>query len=167
MDKRNGDRGGELAKAASVSEQEGAEKQADLQLKSANVAAARAHVKRLEELQSFSHVKAPFSGTITARGTDIGQLIAGGSGKELFHLAQTDVLRVYVRVPQAGARAITPGQVAELTIPELPGRVFPAKVVRTSGAMSADSRTLLTELQVDNAQHEIHDCTFAQVRVAD
>jgi RND family efflux transporter MFP subunit len=154
----------DLLKTASVSEQEAAEKSADFELKSANVAAAGAAVRRLEELQSFSHVKAPFSGTITARGTDIGQLIMASSGKELFHLAQTSTLRIFVHVPQAAARAVTPGQVAELTIPELPGRVFPAKVVRTSGAMSADSRTLLTELDVDNARNEILAGTYAQVR---
>ncbi len=154
----------DLLKTASVSEQEAAEKNADFELKSANVAAARAAVRRLEELQSFSRVKAPFSGTITARGTDIGQLIMASSGKELFHLAQTSTLRIFVHVPQAAARAVTPGQVAELTIPELPGRVFPAKVVRTSGAMSADSRTLLTELDVDNPRNEILAGTYAQVR---
>lgn len=154
----------ELVKTASVSEQEAAEKKADLELKSANVSAARAHVRRLEELQSFSHVRAPFSGTITARGTDIGQLVMAGSGKELFHLTQTSTLRVYVRVPQAEARAVTTGQVAQLTIPELPGRVLQAKVVRTSGAMSADSRTLLTELAVDNPKNEILAGTYAQIR---
>ena len=155
----------ELLKTASVSEQEAAEKQADLELKSANLEAARATVRRLEELESFSAVKAPFSGTITTRGIDIGQLIvAGSSSKELFHLEQTDTLRVYVRVPQMGARGITHGQSAELTIPELAGRIFPAKVVRTSGSMSADSRTLLAELQVDNSHHEILAGTYAQVR---
>jgi membrane fusion protein (multidrug efflux system) len=154
----------DLVKTASVSEQEAAEKQADLELKSATVAAARANVGKLEELQRFESVKAPFAGTITARGTDVGQLIAAGSGKELFRLAQTRTLRVYVRVPQTAARAVTPGQTAELTIPELPGRVFPAKVVRTSGAMSADSRTLLTELEVDNSSGEILAGSYAQVR---
>jgi len=157
----------DLLKTASVSEQEAAEKKADFELKSANVAAARATVRRLEELQSFSHVKAPFAGTITARGTDIGQLITPGTGKELFHLTQTTTLRVYVRVPQMAARSVSPGQVAELTIPELPGRVFEARVVRTSGAMSADSRTLLTELQVDNSKNEILSGTFALVRFPD
>jgi RND family efflux transporter MFP subunit len=161
------DRWAELLKTSSVSEQEAAEKKADLELKSANVAAARATVRRLEELQSFSHVKAPFSGTITARGTDIGQLIVAGSGKELFHLTQTSVLRIYVHVPQMAARSILPGQMAELTVPELPGQVFPAKVVRTSGAMSADSRTLLTELQVENSKNEILAGTYAQVRFPD
>jgi len=157
----------ELVKTASVSEQESAEKQADLQLKSATVDAARANVRRLEDLQSFESVRAPFAGTITARLTDVGQLITAGSGRELFRLAQTSTLRVYVRVPQTAARGIVPGQRAELTIPEIPGRVFPAEVVRTAGAMSSDSRTLLTELQVDNSKGEILAGTFAQVRFAD
>lgn len=157
----------DLLKSASVSEQEAAEKQADLELKAATVEAARANVRRLENLQAFERVTAPFAGTITARSTDIGQLIAAGSNKELFRLAQTGTLRVYVRVPQAAARGVVAGQMAELTIPELPGRVFPAKVVRTSEAMSADSRTLLTELQVDNPNGEILAGTYAQARFAE
>ncbi len=158
------DRWAELLKTASVSEQEAAEKKADLELKSANVEATRANVRRLQELQSFSKIRAPFSGTITMRAVDVGQLIAAGSTKELFHLAQTGTLRVYVRVPQAAAGGIRPGQMADLMVPELPGRAFPARVVRSAGAMSADSRTLLTELEVDNARHGILADTFAQVR---
>ncbi|HEY5481604.1 MAG TPA: efflux RND transporter periplasmic adaptor subunit [Verrucomicrobiae bacterium] len=157
----------DLVKTASVSEQEAAEKQADLELKAATVEAARANVRRLENLQSFERVTAPFAGTITARGTDVGQLVASISGKELFRLAQTGTLRVYVRVPQTTALGVAPGQMAELTIPELPGRVFPAKVVRTSGAMSADSRTLLTELEVDNSRGEILAGTYVQVRLTE
>jgi membrane fusion protein, multidrug efflux system len=157
----------ELLKTASVSEQEAAEKQADLELKLANVQAARANVGRLEELQRFQKIKAPFDGTITVRSTDVGQLISAASGKELFRLAQTGTLRVYVRVPENIANSITPGQAAELSVQELPGRVFPAKVVRTSGAMSADSRTLLAELEVDNARGEILSGTYAQVRFSD
>ena len=157
----------ELLKSSSVSEQEAAEKKADLELKSATVEAAHANVRRLEDLQSFERVTAPFAGTITARGTDVGQLVASGSGNELFRLAQTGTLRVFVRVPQTAAQGVAPGQMAELTIPELPGRVFPAKVVRTSGAMSADSRTLLTELEVDNSHGEILAGTYVQVRLAD
>ena len=157
----------DLVKSSSVSEQEAAEKKADLELKSATVEAARANVRRLEELQSFERVTAPFAGTITARGTDVGQLVASSSGNELFRLAQTGTLRVFVRVPQAAAQGVALGQLAELTIPELPGRVFPARVVRTSGAMSADSRTLLTELEVDNSRGEILAGTYVQVRLAD
>jgi len=166
LSKITADRWAELVKTASVSEQEAAEKEGDFELKTANVAAARATVKRLEELQSFSHVRAPFSGTITARGTDIGQLISPG-GKELFHLTQTTMLRVFVHVPQMAARSVAVGQTAELTVPELPGRVFPARVVRTSGAMSADSRTLLVELAVENSKNEILAGTFAQVKFPD
>jgi RND family efflux transporter MFP subunit len=154
----------ELLKTASVSEQEAAEKQADLQLKQANVDAARANVARLEQLQQFQKVRAPFAGTITVRNTDVGALISAGDTHELFRLAQTGTLRVYVRVPQLAARSVTAGQMAELTVPEIPGRTFSAKVVRTSGAMSADSRTLLVELEVDNARGEILSGTYAQVR---
>jgi RND family efflux transporter MFP subunit len=112
-------------------------------------------------------VKAPFDGIITARDTDVGQLIVAGSAHQLFRLAQTRTLRVYVRVPQSLARGVVTGQMAEVTVPEIPGRVFPGKVVRTSGAMSPDSRTLLTELEVDNAKGEILAGTYAQVRLTE
>jgi RND family efflux transporter MFP subunit len=165
--KTTADRWAELAKTESVSQQEAAEKQADLALKAATVEAARAEVHRLENLQSFARVTAPFAGTITLRQTDVGQLITAGSGRELFRLAQTSPLRVYVRIPQTAARSMTPGQKAELTVPELPGRVFEAKVVRVSGAMDATSRTLLTELEVDNSRGEILAGGYAQVRFPD
>ena len=154
----------ELLKTAGVSEQEAAEKQADLALKSATVEAGRANVRRLEELQSFARVTAPFAGVITARNIDLGDLISANSGRELFRLAQTRTLRVFVRVPQTAARSIAIGLTAELTLPELPGRVFTAKVARTAGAMEPGSRTLLTELEVDNAQGEILAGSYAQVR---
>ncbi len=155
----------ELLKTASVSEQETAEKQADLALKLATVDASRANVRRLEELQSFERVVAPFTGTITDRTTDLGDLIS--NTKQLFRLAQTDMLRVYARVPQALARQVLPGQSAELTLPEMPGRTYVAKVVRTAGAMDAQSRTLLTELAVDNSKGEIVAGGFAEVRFTD
>lgn len=154
----------ELLKTASVSQQEADEKQADLELKTADVGAAEANVHRLEDLQAFQRVTAPFAGTITVRATDVGQLIAVGGAKELFRLAQTDTLRVFVRVPQTLARGVAPGQMAELTVPEDAGKTFPAKVVRTAGALTADSRTLLVELQVDNSRGEILCGTYAQVR---
>jgi len=165
--KISADRWAELLKTASVSAQEAAEKEADYKLKTATVEAAQANLHRLEYLQSFARVTAPFAGTITARQIDVGDLIAAGSNRDLFHLAQTRTLRVYVRVPQTIARNVAPGQSAEVTIPELPGRVFPAKVVRTSGAMAADSRTLLTELEVDNAKEELLTGSYAQVRFLD
>jgi len=153
-----------LLKTASVSEQESAEKQADFKLKTATAEAARAEVRRLEKLQSFSRVTAPFSGTITARNIDSGDLIVAGGGKELFHLAQTQKLRVFVQVPQAMARSIRSGQIAEMTVPELPGRSFPAKVIRTAGVIATDSRTLLVELEVDNSKEEIIAGSYAQMR---
>ncbi|PYJ87067.1 MAG: hypothetical protein DME22_02920 [Verrucomicrobia bacterium] len=139
----------ELLKTASVSEQETAEKQADLALKSATVEAARANVRRLEELKSFASVTAPFAGTIIARRTDVGQLITAGSSRELFRLAQTRTLRVYVRVPQTLSRAVESGQRAELTLTEFPGRKFEAKIVRSftetgpEAALTLPSNTLL------------------------
>src|SRR5437773_757263 len=157
----------QLLKTASVSEQETAEKQADLALKTATVEAARANVRRLEELKSFASVTAPFAGIITARRTDVGQLITAGSARELFRLAQTRTLRVYVRVPQTLSRAVESGQRAELTLTEFPGRKFEAKIVRTAGAMEPDSRTLLIELEVDNARGETLAGSYAQVRLTD
>ncbi|MHB8519552.1 MAG: efflux RND transporter periplasmic adaptor subunit [Limisphaerales bacterium] len=154
----------ELLKTASVSEQEAAEKTAALATGSAAVEAARANVRRLEELQSFERVVAPFDGVITERKTDIGQLVNAGAGVELFRLAQTRTLRVFVRVPQTWSQFIVPGQTAELLLTERPDRAFPAKIVRTAGAIDPDSRTLLTELQVDNERGEVLAGAYAQVR---
>jgi membrane fusion protein, multidrug efflux system len=153
-----------LLKKATVSDQENEEKQADLKLKAATADSARAEVRRLEKLQSFSRITAPFAGIITVRNIDAGDLIVAASGKELFHLAQTEKLRVFVQVPQTLARSILPGQTAEMTIAELPGQVIPAKVARTAGTIAADSRTLLVELHVDNPKEEILAGSFAQVR---
>ncbi len=152
----------ELVKTASVSEQENAEKQADLQLKTAAFSAAEANVRRLEYLQSFSRVTAPFNGTITARETDIGELIS--ASKELFRLSQTNKLRIYVRVPQEYATGVLPGQTEELSIPEFPNRLFTAKITRTAGQISDDSRTLLTELEVDNQSGKILAGSFGQIK---
>ena len=115
-------------------------------------------------MKNFDHVTAPFDGTVTARNTDIGQLIAADSGPELFRMAQTDPLRVYVRVPQPFIHAIAPGQKAGLTFTELPGRIFEAKVTRTAGAVDPASRTLQVELQVPNPKGEIFAGSYAQVR---
>ena len=154
----------ELLKTASVSEQDNAEKQADFKLKTAAAESAGAEVHRLEKLKSFARITAPFTGTITARNIDVGDLIVAGAAKELFHLAQTRKLRVFVQVPQAMARSIRIGQTASLTVPELPGRAFTPKVVRTAGVMASDSRTLLVELELDNPKEEIIAGGYAQVR---
>lgn len=164
LSKTTAARWAELLKTASVSEQDAAEKAADLELQSANVEAARANVRRLEEVRAFQHVLAPFAGVITARGVDVGQLVTAGSGHELFHLVEITTLRVFVRVPESTAATIAIGQVAALSLSEQPGKTFPATVVRTAGAISADSRTLLTELAVDNADGRILSGSFAQVR---
>lgn len=154
----------ELLQSKAVSKQEAAEKQADLAVKGAALDGARANVRRLEELQALLRVTAPFAGRITARRLDVGELVAASGGKELFRLTQTRTLRVFARVPQTVARAIGPGQVAELAVPEIPGRTFSAKVVRTAGAIDTASRTLLTELEVDNPAGEILAGSYAQVR---
>jgi RND family efflux transporter MFP subunit len=158
------DRWTDLLKTASVSEQETVEKTADYTLKQADVEAAQANVQRLADLKNFDHVTAPFDGTVTARNTDIGMLIAADSGPELFRMAQTDPLRIYVRVPQPFIHAIAPGQKAALTFTELPGRIFEAQVTRTAGAVDPTSRTLQVELQVPNPKGEILAGSYAQVR---
>lgn len=165
--KSTAERWTDLLKTASVAEQETAEKKADYELKKANLEAAKANLHRLEDLKSFARVTAPFAGTITARNTDVGQLIVAGSGHELFRLAQTNPLRIYVHVPQTLSREVETGQSAELTISEMPGRKFAAKVVRTAGAMEPGSRTLLAELQVDNPKNEILAGSYAQVEFND
>ena len=165
--KSTAERWNDLLKTASVSEQETAEKQADYELKKADLEAANANLRRLQDLKSFARVTAPFAGTITVRDTDVGQLITAGSGHALFRLAQTNPLRVYVHVPQTFSREITIGQGAELMINELPGRKFEAKVVRTAGAMDPSSRTLLAELEVKNPNDEILAGSYAQVRFDD
>ena len=154
-----------LLKTASVSEQENAEKSADLKLKQANVDAAKASVERYSDLKAFSHVTAPFSGTITARAIDVGDLIS--SGKELFRLSDTHTLRVFVHVPQSSTPGLAPGADADIIVPEMPGHAFPAKVVRTAGTIDAASRTLLVELDVDNAKNEIIAGSYTQVSFHD
>jgi RND family efflux transporter MFP subunit len=159
------DRWAELLKTSSVSEQENAEKAADLQLKQANVDAAKATLQRFQDLKEFCRVTAPFPGTITARDIDVGDLIS--PGKELFRLSDTHTLRVFVRVPQSGTPGLAVGARANIIVPEMPGRKFPATVVRTAGAIDVTSRTLLVELDVDNAKGEIIAGSYAQVSFDD
>ena len=162
------DRWKALLKTASVSEQAAAEKAAARETAAASVEADRANMRRLQELVSFQRVVAPFAGTITLRSTDIGDLIVAGSGgKELFHMAQTDKLRVYIRVPEPSALGITPGQIATLTTPATPGRSFEAKVTTTSEAISTTSRTLLTELEVDNSKNQILPYSYGELTLKD
>ncbi len=157
----------EMLTNKAVSTQETDEKVADLALKKATVEASRANVQRLEELLSFNKITAPFSGTITIRQLDVGQLVTDGANRELYRIAKTDKLRVFVRVPQSYARAVTVGQTAELTVPEIPGRKFAGKIVRSAGAFDASSRTLLTEIEVDNSKDELLAGSYALVRLTD
>ena len=159
------DRWAELLKTSSVSEQEHAEKQADLKLKAANVDAAKANEHRLEDLEAYTRVTAPFTGVITARDIDLGDLMS--PGKELFRLADFRKLRVFVRVPQSATPDVAVGLRATLNVPELPAVPFPAKVVRTAGAIDATSRTLLVELEVDNPGNQILSGSYAQVSFSD
>ena len=154
----------ELLKTASVSEQAAAEKAAARETAAASVEADRANMRRLQELVSFQRVVAPFAGTITLRTTDIGDLIVAGSGgRELFHIAQTDKLRVYVRVPEPYALNIAVGQAATLTTPATASQVFTGKVTTTSEAISTTSRTLLTQLEVDNSKKQILPYSYGEL----
>jgi len=158
------DRWQHLLKTASVSEQEAAEKSAARETAAASVDAERANVRRLQELVSFQRVIAPFDGTVTRRQVDIGDLIVAGSGgQELFHIAQTGKLRVYVHVPEPYALDVAPGQTATLTTPESPGLVFDAKVITTSESIATASRTLLTELEVDNSKNQILPYSYGEI----
>jgi RND family efflux transporter MFP subunit len=132
---------------------------------SAAVRSAQANVQRLEELQSFEKIYAPFDGVITARSVDIGQLISAGTGQQMFHLAAVQTLRVYVNVPQAYSRGATVGMPAELTFSEFPGEKFPGKLVRTSRAIDPSSRTLLVEVDVNNHDGKLVPGAYAQVHM--
>jgi RND family efflux transporter MFP subunit len=133
-----------------------------------NIAVAEANLARLQEMQGYEVVKAPFDGIVTARNTDVGALINAGNGgaaQELFHMAATAKLRVYVSVPQADSRAAEPGLKSYLTLSEFPGRRFPGELVRTSGAIDPATRTLLTEVDVDNASGELRPGAYAEVHL--
>ena len=142
-----------LLKTNSVSTQETDVAVSDAAAKQAAVDASMANVRRLEQLQSFEKVYAPFDGIVTARNTDIGALIAGGANstpKELFHLAAIGKLRVYVAVPEQYGPAIKDGAEAALTLDEYPGRTFVGRIARNSNAIDPESRTLNVEVDVDN-----------------
>jgi RND family efflux transporter MFP subunit len=132
------------------------------------VEGAGANVKRLEELQAFQKIYAPFDGVITARNIDIGDLINAGSngpGRELFHLAAVRQMRVYVQVPQMNSRSATLGTPAELAVPEMPGRRFAGRVVRTSNSIDPASRTLKVEVDVDNSQGLLMPGEFVELHL--
>jgi RND family efflux transporter MFP subunit len=133
---------------------------------SSAVKSAQANMQRLEQLQSFEKIYAPFSGVITARGVDVGQLINAGSGTEMFRISALNVLRVYVNVPQIYSQSAVPGTTAQLTLTEFPGQTFTGKLVRTAKAIDPASRTLLVEFDVDNKDGKLMPGAYAQLHMA-
>jgi RND family efflux transporter MFP subunit len=149
----------------SVSKQDADEKAGDAAAKKAAADSAAANVARLRELESFKRVLAPFNGVITARNTDIGALINAGqsAGTELFRIADTHKLRIYVQVPEIYAAATSPGLEAQLLFAELPQKTYAAKAVRTSNALDPTLRTLQVELELDNTNREVFPGAYAEV----
>jgi RND family efflux transporter MFP subunit len=151
-----------------VSRQESEEKNGDLEAKTSLVNAASANVGRLEALESFKRITAPFAGIVTARTTDIGQLIAVGAQNDpgLFTIADVHRLRIYVSVPQAYTAQIHPGQIVSLRAPDYPGRTFQATLVGTSGSMGAQTGALQAEAQIDNPDGALKPGDYVQATFA-
>jgi RND family efflux transporter MFP subunit len=154
-----------LLATESVSKQDADEKAGDFSAKKAAADSAAANVARLRDLESFKRVTAPFDGVITVRNTDIGALINAGqsAGSELFRIAETRKLRIFVRVPETYAASTKPGLEAELHFSEYPNKVFAAKTVRTSSSLDAILRTLQVELELDNANGALFPGAYAEV----
>lgn len=131
----------------------------------ATVQSNQANVARLEQLQAFEKVVAPFDGIITVRNIDVGALIDAGANapRELFHITAINKLRVYVSIPEMHSRAARPGTAAELSLDEFPGRAFRGTLVRTSNSIDYSSRTLLVEVDVDNPTRELMPGSYTQV----
>jgi RND family efflux transporter MFP subunit len=157
-----------------VSQQEQEAKEADfnsavarVNMATAEVAADQGEVDRLQALESFKRITAPFDGVVTARETDIGALINAGSGTsngpELFRVADIHQVRIYVQVPQQLSAGIRPGQTADLRLPQYPGKTFTATVATTSSAINLNARTLLVELHADNPDGQLQPGAYAQV----
>jgi len=158
----------DLIKTDGVSKQEVDNAVGDYEAKAATVKSSEANVRRLEELESFKHVYAPFSGVLTKRNIDTGTLINAGNGgaqQELFTLAQTDPIRVYVSVPEMYSPSVRSGLGAFLELAQYPGQNFQGKVVRTAEAIDPNTRTLLTEVDVPNKTSQLFPGGYAQVHL--
>ena len=144
----------------------GAISKQELDAAQAQYAAQRAAVQQLLAQQNFRRVTAPFSGLVTQRNVEVGALVSTSNtpGSQLFKLEQTDALRAFVQVPQNFSPAIRPGLRADFLVPEFPGQVFHGRVVRDAGALTTDTRTLLTEVRVPNAKGQLRPGSYAQVR---
>jgi RND family efflux transporter MFP subunit len=156
----------ELIKTNSVSQQEVDQNNQNLAAQEANVEAASANVSRLEQMQGFEKVVAPFDGVITERKTDFGDLVNAGNsgvGRELFRISQNDTVRVFVTVPEEFSKQVRPGTKASMDLTELPNRHFAVAVTRTSDAIDANSRTLTVELDVPNPSGELLPGAYANV----
>jgi RND family efflux transporter MFP subunit len=132
------------------------------------VASQTANTKRLEQLVAFEKVFASFDGVITARNTDVGQLVNAGNGgvtQELFRISYTAKLRIFVGVPQAYSRAAVPGVNADLTLAEAPGRHYTGQIARNTGAIDPTTRTLLTEVDIDNTAGQLMPGEYAEVHL--
>ena len=158
----------DLLKSNSVSVQSADEKTGNATAERTRVAAALAHVSRLQALESFKRLAAPFDGVVTARNTDVGALISGGSNATvpMFKVADMHEMRVYVRVPQAYSSQLTTGMHATLTEPQYPGVAFPATLATNSRSVAADSRTVLVELMAPNPDGRLWAGTYAEVDFA-
>ena len=154
----------DLLKSDAVSKQDVDNYNGDYAAKQAMVQSAAANVKRLEEMESFKHVYAPFSGVITLRNVDVGALVNAGNTL-LFRVAQISTLRTYVNVPQSDADSIHPGQQARLKVANLPGRSFAGNVARTANSLDPTSRTMLVEVQVPNPTGALLPGMYAQVEL--
>lgn len=133
----------------------------------ADIAVGEANVNRIQEMDSFSKVIAPFAGTITARDVDVGQLVVAGNsaGQAMFRLARTNPVRVFVNVPQIYAPGVKTGMAAQILVRELPGETFTGKVTRTAGAIDPITRTLRTEIQVPNDAGKLLVGSYVQAKI--
>jgi RND family efflux transporter MFP subunit len=157
-----------LFKTDSVAKQDVDNAVQDSEAKGATVKAAQANVSRLQQMVAYEKVYAPFDGVITARNVDVGALVDADTntvGKELFHLASTSTLRVYVSVPEAYSQSAKPGVNALLTLNEFAGRQFKGTVVRNAEAIDVNSRTLLVEVDVRNASGELLPGSYVSVHL--
>ena len=158
-----------LLKKNAVSQQDADNAVGTYNANKAIVDANQANVKQLEALQSFEKIYAPFDGIVTARNTDIGDLINSGSSTtartDLFHISQPGKLRVYVNVPEEYSQGIKVGMTADLTLAEFPGRKFQGKLVRTAEAINATTRTLLIEIEVNNPTGTLLTGSYAEVHL--
>jgi len=156
----------DLMKTDSISHQDLDNANGALEARQATVEAARANVKRLDQLHAFGRIEAPFAGVVTARNIDVGALIDSGSNaKELFHIAAVQRLRVFVNVPETYSRSARAGLQADITLAEFPGRRFTGVLARTAESIDVSSRTLLTEFDVDNAKGELLAGSYADVHL--